>query len=122
MKPEDSGFYDELSRLNNELVNLQRDLAKKNAGLREERDHIERLNAELVEALGRVKKLEAIIPICMHCNRVHIEEESWQDLLQYIEKHSDAVFSHGLCSECLRKHYPEEASWQEVAPVTPPKP
>lgn len=33
MSPEDDGFYDELSRLNNALVNLQRELAKKNAEL-----------------------------------------------------------------------------------------
>ena len=34
MKPEDDSFYDDLSRLNNELVNLQRELAKKNAELK----------------------------------------------------------------------------------------
>lgn len=33
MSPGDDGFYDELSRLNNTLVNLQRELAKKNAEL-----------------------------------------------------------------------------------------
>jgi hypothetical protein len=122
MRPGDDGFYDDLSRLNNELVNLQRDLAKKNAELREERDHIERLNAELVEALSRVKRLEAIIPICMHCKRVRIEAESWQDLLEYIVAHSDARFSHGICSECLKKHYPDSAFCQEVDPSTSPTP
>jgi hypothetical protein len=24
----------------------------------------------------------------------------------YIQKHSEAVFSHGLCPECVRKLYP----------------
>lgn len=33
--PDDEGFYDELSRLNNDLVNVQRELAKKNAALAE---------------------------------------------------------------------------------------
>ncbi len=113
MSPGDDGFYDELSRLNNDLVNLQRDLAKKNAELREERDHIETLNAELVEALRRVKRLEAIIHICMHCHRVRTEEQSWQDLVDYIGEHSDAVFSHGICSECLEKHYPEDTTRRE---------
>jgi hypothetical protein len=41
----------------------------------------------------------------MHCGRIRGEEE-WEDLERYIESHSNAVFSHGLCSSCLATHYP----------------
>jgi C4-dicarboxylate-specific signal transduction histidine kinase len=38
----DENLYNELSRINNELVNLQRELAKKNAELQKARDDLER--------------------------------------------------------------------------------
>ncbi len=92
MKQYDDGFYDDLTRLNNELVNLQRELAKK--------------NAELEAALRRVKRLEGILPICTLCHRIRDEHEAWQDLANYITEHSDATFSHGICSDCMAKFYP----------------
>jgi hypothetical protein len=89
----DDSFFDELSRINNELVNLQRELAKK--------------NAELREALNRIKTLEGVIPICMHCHNIRDDKDTWQKLERYLSEHSDAMFSHGLCPDCLSKHYPE---------------
>jgi len=64
---------------------------------------------ELEEALTRVKKLEGLISICMHCKRIRDEESAWHRLENYIEKHSDAVFSHALCKQCAEEHYPDLA-------------
>lgn len=58
-------------------------------------------------ALGRVRELEGILSICMHCKRIRDEEERWQRLEVYIEKHSRAMFSHALCQQCMEEHYPE---------------
>ena len=62
---------------------------------------------ELQETLDHIKTLQGILPICMHCHRIRDDHESWQRIEKYIEQHSDAQFSHGLCPECLEKHYPE---------------
>jgi hypothetical protein len=43
----------------------------------------------------------------MHCHRIRDDEESWQKLESYIHQHTDAKFSHGICPECIQKHYPE---------------
>lgn len=59
-----------------------------------------RQKAELEESLGRVKRLEGLISICMCCKKMRTENNAWQQLEQYIAEHSDAVFSHGLCPEC----------------------
>lgn len=64
---------------------------------------------ELEQALNRVKRLEGMIPICMHCKRIRDEADAWQRLESYIENHSDAVFSHALCKECAVTHYPDLA-------------
>ncbi len=60
---------------------------------------------ELKEALTHVKTLQGILPICMHCHKIRTDDRAWQRLEAYIEVHSDARFSHGLCPECLEKHY-----------------
>ena len=61
---------------------------------------------ELAAALKHVKTLQGIIPICMHCHKIRADEEAWHRLEAYIEDHSDAHFSHGICPECLEKYYP----------------
>ncbi len=61
----------------------------------------------LQEALAHVKTLQGILPICMHCHKIRNDQQSWERLEKYITEHSDAQFSHGLCPECLKKHYPD---------------
>ena len=63
--------------------------------------------AELENALDHIKTLQGILPICVHCHKIRDDQESWQRIENYIEAHSDAQFSHGLCPECRRKFYPE---------------
>ena len=55
------------------------------------------------EALGRVKRLEGLLSICMSCKKIRSENNDWHQLEKYISEHSDAVFSHGLCPECLAR-------------------
>jgi Tat protein secretion system quality control protein TatD with DNase activity len=35
------------------------------------------------------------------------DNEYWKKVEAYIEEHSDAAFTHGICPECLKKHDPE---------------
>ncbi|OPZ22720.1 MAG: hypothetical protein BWZ10_00300 [candidate division BRC1 bacterium ADurb.BinA364] len=56
--------------------------------------------------LARIKFLEGFIPICSYCKKIRHDGE-WIALEQYIDDHSEAVFSHGLCPECEQKHFRE---------------
>lgn len=58
---------------------------------------------QLQAALAVVKKLEGVIPICGVCKKIRNDEQSWQQLEQYISEHSEALFSHGLCPDCFEK-------------------
>ena len=58
---------------------------------------------QLQTALAVVKKLEGVIPICGVCKKIRNDEQSWQQLEQYISEHSEALFSHGLCPDCFEK-------------------
>lgn len=62
---------------------------------------------DLQNALDHVKTLQGILPICMHCHKIRNDQESWERIEQYITKHTQAQFSHGICPECADKFYPE---------------
>jgi PAS domain-containing protein len=69
----------------------------------------ERLNVELKDALEKIKTLSGLIPICAGCKKIRDDKGYWNQLEHYVEEHSDAVFSHGLCPECFQKYFPEAA-------------
>lgn len=54
-----------------------------------------------------VQMLSGLLPICSFCKKIRDEEQVWQPLEAYITCHSEATFSHGLCPECARIHYPD---------------
>lgn len=66
----------------------------------------ERLIEELQEALGRVKNLSGLLPICASCKKIRDEEGRWHHLEVYIRDRTQADFSHGICPDCRRKLYP----------------
>jgi DNA-binding response OmpR family regulator len=63
--------------------------------------------SELEAALAHVKRLQGLLPICMHCRKIRTELATWQSLEEYVEDHSDATFSHGICEECMTRYHPE---------------
>ena len=65
---------------------------------------------QLEEALAKVKQLEGILPICMHCKKIRDGYEVWNQLEVYISQNSQANFSHGICPDCLIKFYPEPSA------------
>ena len=55
----------------------------------------------------RIRLLEGFIPICANCKKIKNTDDQWEQIEQYITKHSLAQFSHGICPDCTRKLYPE---------------
>lgn len=69
--------------------------------VKEQRDVIAKQKEELEAILARVKQLEGIIPICMYCKKIRDDQKAWNQLEVYITNHSEAIFSHGVCPDCL---------------------
>jgi PAS domain S-box-containing protein len=67
----------------------------------------ERLIKELQDALGRVKSLSGLLPICASCRKIRDEAGAWHNLEAYIRSHTEADFSHGICPDCRRILYPD---------------
>ena len=62
--------------------------------------------SELEDALAHVKRIQGWLPICMHCKKVRDDNNVWHLLESYVQEHSEAIFTHSLCQECLKAHYP----------------
>jgi PAS domain S-box-containing protein len=67
----------------------------------------ERLITELQETLAKNKILSGLLPICSACKKIRDNQGQWHPLETYIQRHSEASFSHGLCPDCLKRLYPD---------------
>jgi PAS domain S-box-containing protein len=74
----------------------------------------EGLIAKLQDALEEVKLLSGLLSICSSCKKITNERGDWESLESYLQTHSQAKFSHGVCPDCLRKLYPEQyRAWEQ---------
>ena len=79
------------------LCGIHQDITKRKQ-LEEERSQ---LIVSLQKALGEIRTLKGIIPICSYCHKIRDDQGAWEALESYISKYSDAAFSHGVCPKCL---------------------
>lgn len=69
----------------------------------------EGLIRDLQDALAKIRTLQGLLPICASCKRIRDDKGYWNQIELYISQHSDAVFTHGICPECVEKLYPDFA-------------
>lgn len=52
-----------------------------------------------------IKNLSGLLPICAKCKKIRdVEKNEWQVLEEYIDEHSNAQFTHGLCPDCFQEY------------------
>ncbi|PLX80195.1 MAG: response regulator [Desulfuromonas sp.] len=62
-------------------------------------------NTKLQKALEEIRTLRDILPICCFCKKIRDDEGYWNQVETYISKHTGTRFTHGICPECMDKHY-----------------
>jgi PleD family two-component response regulator len=82
------------------LCHMQKQLKLQN-------EKLEQQNVWLQQALDSVKTLRGLIPICANCKKVRSDRGYWQQVEVYVQEHSDARFSHGICPDCMQELYSE---------------
>jgi FixJ family two-component response regulator len=90
-----------------ELVEANGALKTEVAQRKQAEEEREKLIRELQYALSEVKTLSGLLPICASCKKIRDDKGYWSQIEEYIRKHSDAEFTHGLCPGCAEKLYPE---------------
>jgi hypothetical protein len=89
----DNEVAESMSELNNELINMTRQLQKK--------------NEQLTRARNEVKTLHGLLPICAYCKNIRDDEGYWHKVETYIHNNSDTDFTHSICPDCVKKLYPD---------------
>jgi PAS domain S-box-containing protein len=89
---------------------ISRDITKRKQ-VEEQRD---KSILDLKKALVEVKKLSGLLPICAHCKKIRDDQGYWNQIEGYIQAHSDATFSHGMCPECSDELYGKEDWYIEM--------
>jgi PAS domain S-box-containing protein len=73
-------------------------------------DVTDRVEAERALAALRERELtelRQLVPMCTHCKRVRDDDGYWQRVETYLSGITQRQVTHGLCQECLDRHYPE---------------
>lgn len=90
------------------LTSEQRDCLERLARLVMVNLEFRRVSADLAEAVANIKTLSGLLPICSSCKQVRNDDGYWQQVEVYIQNHSDARFTHGLCPDCAGKLFPDD--------------
>jgi len=85
--------------------------------------YISSLNRKLNRALGEIKLLKGLVPVCGSCKRIRDDKGFWYPFEDYFRLTSAVRFEMMLCPQCEQLLFPEgeEDSIAIKTPVTPPE-
>ncbi len=63
---------------------------------------------DLQDSLQHIKTLQGILPICSYCKKIRDDQNYWEEVEEYVVKHSDADFTHSVCPRCYDEHVKKE--------------
>jgi hypothetical protein len=66
------------------------------------------LDQRVQKAIGELKVLSGLLPICAWCKKVRDDGGYWSKIEAYLAERTDAQFTHGICPECNEKLLAEE--------------
>lgn len=88
------------------LVGVSKDITYRKRLERQRDQYITKLQ----DALANVRTLRGLLPICANCKQIRDDEGYWHRVEHYVQEHTHAEFSHGICPECAQKLYPQMAN------------
>ena len=57
--------------------------------------------------MANIKTLRGLIPICSFCHKIRDDKGYWEAVETYLQRHSDASLTHGICPDCQKKNFPD---------------
>ena len=77
--------------------------------VRQLRRRTRELDKRVEEAIGELKVLSGLLPICAWCKKIRDDGGYWSKIEAYLSARTDAQFTHGICPECTKKMMSEES-------------
>lgn len=87
------------------LLQKFREIIEGNLGLLYLNQQLGERNKELIDFMYEITELRSLIPICMYCKDIRNDKGYWEKVDDYISDHTGLDFTHGICPECIKKHY-----------------
>jgi len=69
----------------------------------------------VVWLVSEIKSLGGLVPICSHCKKIRDDRGYWNQLEAYLEAHSEAAFTHGICADCQEQLHAQVAAARPYA-------
>jgi len=57
---------------------------------------------DLEQKIHQVKTLSGMLPICASCKKIRDDRGYWNSIEVFLQTHSEAEFSHGICPDCAK--------------------
>lgn len=74
-----------------------------------QRGALAQANAELEKALGEVRELRGLLPVCAWCNKVRDDQGYWNRVDFFLERNTRAEVTHSICPDCQSR---ELTAWE----------
>lgn len=90
------------------LIGVTKDITDRKKREQEKDESIARLEKLISEnerLLKENKILTGLLPICSGCKRIRDEAGKWWPLDAYVRQHTDAEFTHTICTDCNEVFY-----------------
>jgi GAF domain-containing protein len=92
-----------------ELLESFRDLVEGHLALLLMNHELGERNRAFEDYIAEIRTLRGLHPVCSHCQKIHNERGQWEGMTSYLARRYEADFTHTVCPECLRRHYPDAA-------------
>ncbi len=97
-----------VKQLTKRQAELEYIVKERTADILNQKEKINEKNKKLSDYITELKVLRGIVPICASCKKIRDTSGQWNHIETYIEKHSEAQFSHGICKDCEEKLYGDQ--------------
>ena len=77
--------------------------------VRQLRRRARELDKRVQEAIGELKVLSGMLPICAWCKKIRDDHGYWSKIEAYLSARTDAQFTHGICPECTKRMLADES-------------
>lgn len=75
--------------------------------IRKQNQDLLQANQQLEKALLDIDTLTGMLPVCSSCKKIRDDQGTWHSMEHYVQSHTRAQFTHGMCPDCMKKFYPD---------------
>lgn len=62
-----------------------------------------RVAERILRCSSRVRRLEALLPICTYCKKIRNDHNYWQRIENYFKENAGSEFTHSICPDCYQR-------------------